>query len=145
MSIFIKSPKIERPGRGDYRELVSIEDELDPVNAVASYVTLKNKAGLNNPSSPFFVVETGAFIYYDGLNKLLRRAFEPLLDKGDKITNHSFRAGLVSHMREWGFSELEIKMQGRWTSSAWELYCKLPAKDRRDMTSKLAKKFSNKK
>ena len=142
VSFLIKSPKVERPGRGQKMELISISDPLDPVSAISKYNSMKNTAGLLDPGMPFFVLESGACIHSDALNRLLRQSFSPLLDEKDSITNHSFRAGLVSHMREWNFSELEIKMQGRWTSSAWELYCKLPSSERRDMTSKLAKKFS---
>ena len=50
------------------------------------------------------------------------------------ITCHSFRAGLVSILGAAGFKDSDLKTLGRWSSRAYEIYCKLPRTKRAEMS-----------
>ena len=40
------------------------------------------------------------------------------------LTSHSFRAGLPTMMGKAGFSDKDIQLTGRWTSTAFKVYVK---------------------
>ena len=84
------------------------------------------KKGMLDWDLPLFRLRTGNCLRKVIVNQLLKNVFEPLLLPGEYVLGHSFRAGLVSHLEGWGFSEQEIKGQGRWKSNAWKIYCSLP-------------------
>ena len=95
---------------------------------------------------PFFRQESGANYTKQQFNKDIKFLLknDVSYDEGDKITAHSFRAAISSHMDQWGFLPEEIKGWGRWSSNAYKLYCKLPTTARRRLASKLQEKFEQK-
>ena len=55
------------------------------------------------------------------------------------MTSHSFRAGIASLMGVLGYSDDQIMAIGRWSSSAFERYLKLPRTKRAQMAKELGK------
>ena len=58
------------------------------------------------------------------------------------IASHSFRAGMVSVMARLGYSEEQIKIQGRWSSDAFRRYLKLGRGERLESQFELAQKIA---
>lgn len=134
----IKSPKIEKVSVGDEVEVFEVDSPMDPIAALSRYIGMLEERGWQDPVKPLFRRDNGMCITRDHLNKFLKNKLSPLLASDDLVSCHSFRAGISSHMTGWGFSSDEIMGQGRWSSSSWELYCKLPLTRRRFIASKLA-------
>ena len=77
-------------------------------------------------------------------NKNIKSVLGKVIDyKENKYLSHSFRAGLASMMAESGYSDEEIKRQGRWHSKAFQLYCKTGRasrlREQRHLASKVSK------
>ena len=148
----IKSPKVNRVGGSDNIPLFSFEHnpekfQYDPVTELKKYLKMLANHGINKKSGrkgmlegnvPVFRLSSGNCLMKARMNKVLREIFEPLLLPGEYILGHSFRAGLVSHMRGWGFTEQEIMGQGRWKSEAWQIYCSLPPKANFNLAKRIA-------
>ena len=98
---------------------------------------------MDNENLPFFRQETGGNYYKNLFNKDLKSLLKNDVDYDgqDKITAHSFRAAIPSHMAQWGFGEQDIKGWGRWNSQAYKKYCKLPVLTRRRLAEKMQQKF----
>ena len=54
------------------------------------------------------------------------------------LTSHSFRTGLASMMGNLGFGDQDIQAMGRWSSSAFETYLRLPRTRRAEMARRMA-------
>ena len=94
-------------------------------------------------SLPVFRWENGTLLTAQDLNKLLK---EYLMDKvgnnGGYVATHSFRAGMVSVMGRLGYTDEEIKRQGRWASDCFLDYVKLGRAARLQEQWKLAESIS---
>ena len=142
-SFKIKSPNVDRVGRGDLVEVFEVDSRLDPVSALSHYKDLLLQRGWLVPDKPFFRKDNGSCLTKDHVNRFLRDKFSSLLSPDEVLSCHSFRAGVSSHMQAWGFSEEQIKGHGRWSSDAWKSYCKIPLIKRRLIASKLSSHFTN--
>ena len=86
------------------------------------------------PTSPVFRLSSGKLLTPTMLNKKLKLWLKKDLDFSKcSVSGHSFRAGLVSVLSNMGFREADLKVVGRWSSRAYELYTKLPRTRRRAM------------
>ena len=92
---------------------------------------------------PIFRQESGSNYTKNQFNKDIKLLLKNDVnyEEGEKITSHSFRAAISSHMDQWGFREDEVKGWGRWSSGAYKLYCKLPSTARRRLADSLQRKF----
>ena len=59
------------------------------------------------------------------------------------VSTHSFRGGMVSVMYRLGYTEEQIKLQGRWASDAYKSYCKSGRAARLQDQWSLANKISH--
>ena len=79
-----------------------------------------------NPDLPLFRNEDGSLVTPDGFNSVLK---ELMCDKVQYmegfVASHSFRSGLASVMAQLGYSDSDIKLQGRWGSDAFKSYVRL--------------------
>ena len=125
LKFWIRSPKKCTPS-GDVIELFHVPDaSLDPVKAISHYKELRGKIHGNEGSKPFFLEEDGRILTKQRFNKCLHDLLDRFLkDERDKLTGHSFRSGLATLMEAAGFSEMDIKAWGRWSSEAFRKYCK---------------------
>ena len=135
----IKSPKVDRVGTGDFIEIYETGLYNCPVKALNRWRTNSNL--LESPHIPVFRNATGKCYTGKKLNQKLSDLTKCLDDKikGGKVTSHSFRAGVASEMCKAGYSEQDIQAVGRWTSSAYKLYLKLPRSHRANLARTLAK------
>ena len=112
-------------------DIYPTNNEICPVRAFRQW----EKSSKSPRSNPAFQLSSGKFLTTELLNKKLRLWLKDHLDysKG-VITCHSFRAGLVSILGAAGFKDSDLKTLGRWSSRAYEIYCKLPRTKRAEMS-----------
>ena len=138
--VFIKSPKV-RIGVGDQVEVFALGSNLCPVAAINRYKDLSKN--ILQDDLPFFRQESGSNYYKQLFNKHLKTLLQKDIhyEAGDRVTSHSFRAGISSYMHQWGFAAEEIQGWGRWSSQAYEKYCKLPRLTCRRLAHQLQQQF----
>ena len=87
-----------------------------------------------DPDLPAFRDTASVHLKGRKLNNVLKSCLgKHNLYKNGAITSHSFRSGIASLMGSLGFSDKEIMAIGRWNSSAFERYLKLPRTKRAAM------------
>ena len=75
---------------------------------------------------PVFRRENGALLTPSVLNGVIKSLLAETIQYEDGyVASHSFRSGLVSTMARLGYSDEDIRRQGRWASTAFERYIKL--------------------
>ena len=88
---------------------------------------------------PAFRKADGSNLTRENLNAYLKTFNQKYLNiTGKSISAHSFRAGLPTILGKMGYSDSEIQATGRWSSRAFELYCKLPRSKRMEMSKKIS-------
>ena len=142
--VHVKSPKVDRVGRGDDVEVFEMSDiRFCPVRSLQKYGDMMGTEGLSDPGLPFFRKATGANYTKENFNADLRELLQDDLDYTVAgIWAHSFRAGISTHMARWGFVGDDIKGWGRWSSDAYKRYIKLPTLARRRLAGKIQDKFA---
>ena len=131
--LHIKSPKERRIGNGVKLEIFENKTMCCPVRAWVKWRKLVNlEEGL-----PVFREKDLCFTGAD-FNKIITQLTSPITDNTrGVIRSHSFRSGMASHMGLMGFTDAEIKQQGRWTSKAFEAYIKLDRVKRLKFTKRI--------
>ena len=78
------------------------------------------------PDMPVFRKEDGSMLTPSQLNSTIQHLLkEEISYLEGTIATHSFRSGVVTIMGRLGYSEDDIKRQGRWTSEAFRAYLKM--------------------
>lgn len=97
------------------------DDDLCPVAALLAYLTVRGMS-----PGPLFQFQDGRFLTKDLLIAKVRDGLDALgLDSKD-YAGHSFRIGAATTAAEAGVEDSMIKTLGRWESSAYLLYVKIP-------------------
>ena len=93
-----------------------------PIKAIKNWL----QASILQKSSdlPIFRTETGECYTGADFNHDLIKLTSGYLEIG-KLRAHSFRSGVATEMARNGFTDEEIKRQGRWSSQAYLNYIKL--------------------
>ena len=76
--------------------------------------------------SPFFVFEDGSPLTRERLVAAVRSALSHAGVNTAHYSGHSFRVGAATAAARAGLQEATIKMLGRWESSAYERYVRMP-------------------
>ena len=127
----LKSPKEDRVGRMTYIDVYETGGLLCPVKAYKKWKSTNPPSGKHLPA---FRMESGVPLTGRKLNLELKRCLGKHIPyELGTVTSHSFRSGMASLMGELGYSDQEIQAMGRWSSTAFESYLKLPRKKRCDM------------
>ena len=105
ISVFVKSPKVDRVGAGDDIEVFQLDNFMCPTAALARNREI-NKLG-EEPDMPVFRFPTGQCFTGDEMNRRLRLLTATMSDvvPGGEIRSHSFRSGVISEMARAGYSE----------------------------------------
>ena len=129
VSIRIRNGKTSK-GAEELVTVYATYDACCPVSAVKKLQVL-NKDLPND--APAFCSKQGKNFTCKRLNVILELLTSDHFDSG-KISNHSFRAGLISYFARLGHSEIDLKTIGRWSSRAYQHYIKLGRAKRHEMT-----------
>jgi hypothetical protein len=132
--VHVKSPKVDRVGRGDEVEVFEMSDvRFCPIRSLRKYEAEMDKGDL---------ADSGSNYTKDNFNADLKELLSGDLDYAVAgIWAHSFRAGISTHMARWGFVGDDIKGWGRWSSESYRRYIKLPTLARRRLAGKIQEKF----
>ena len=122
LNIFLKTQKQQRIGNGTNVEIFANNSFMCPIKAIKNWLqasTLQKSSDL-----PIFRTETGECYTGADFNRDLIKLTSGYLEIG-KLRAHSFRSGVATEMARNGFTDEEIKRQGRWSSQAYLNYIKL--------------------
>jgi hypothetical protein len=140
----IKIPKSRTP-QGEIVDLFEIRNSsVCPVKAL---LNLKSKLGQSfNPNAPVFTFEDSSYLTLPVLNSLLLKLLHPVIgEEARAVTAHSFRAALPSALANSPeiASEADIRLWGRWNSSAYKKYTRLKPRQKRVIFSKILASLEN--
>ena len=136
LEIKLKCPKESKSGKAVIVEVYESKGTLCPVKAFERWAT-RTRIELGYP---LFRNEGGVPITGAKLNKWMENRLGKHINyKKGKFSSHSFRSGLATTMGTKGFSEEDIKEAGRWSSTAYEVYVKLPRRKREGVAKKIGK------
>lgn len=138
LQLCLKSPKEDRIGASSFVDVYETKGLLCPIRA---YKKWKATNPPNEPNMPAFRTEDGVPLTGRELNKILKKSLRKHdFYQSGTITSHSFRSGMASMMATLGYSEEEIMAMGRWSSTAFEAYIKLPRRKRSEMAKDLGRR-----
>ena len=97
-----------------------------------------------DPEMPVFRRKSGSMLTPRDMNGILKALMKDSVSYEDGfVSTHSFRGGMVSVMYRLGYTEEQIKIQGRWASDAFKHYCKSGRAARLQDQWSLANKISH--
>ena len=91
-----------------------------PVVLLSKYLTLR---GLR--PGAIFLSEDGLHVSRSVFSNQLLRAFHLKVLDPSRYEGHSFRIGAASYAADRGFSDTQIRMQGRWKANAFLSYIRM--------------------
>ena len=95
--------------------------DLCPVTAITPYLA---RRGAGN--GPLFIFENGSFLTRDNFVTEVRRVLDGAGIEASHYSGHSFRIGAATTAALAGVQDHMIKTLGRWQSSAYLAYIRLP-------------------
>lgn len=122
-----------------FRQGVSITvgrtgDDLCPVKAMLAYLAVRK----GEPGSPLFMYQDGTPLTRTRLVGRVKEVVGALgLPKGE-FAGHSFRAGAATTAAEVGLEDSLIQTLGRWRSSAYLLYIRIPREELGQVSKRLS-------
>jgi len=134
LEVKLKSPKEDRTGKSVIVEVFESSGALCPVKAFERW---RDRARVDC-GFPLFRESSGVPLTGRALNRWMKQLLEPHVNyKKGKFTSHSFRIGLATTLGSLGVSDADIKAAGRWSSTAFEIYMKLPRVKRAGIARKI--------
>ena len=133
--VTLKSPKEDRVGKEIVVDVYASHRLLCLVKAFEKWEKTNPPKEKNKPT---FRDEHGTPFTGRKLNAILKRCLNQHIKYEDGfVSSHSFRVGITSLMGTLGYADSEIKAIGRWSSSAFENYLKLPRTKSAEMARKI--------
>ena len=118
--------RVQQPKERKAGETPSVEVELFgsgglycPVRALDAWLEARPDSG--SGGGWVFLFANGQAMTKIQFNRILKKMLKGL-EGYQAVAGHSFRRGVPSLMAKAGYSEEEIRRQGRWRSAAFELY-----------------------
>ena len=97
---------------------------LCPVLLLTRYIHVRGSR-----PGPFFSKQNGQPVLPEEFRRTLSRAKSVSNQSSARITPHSFRIGAATHAASKGYTSQQIQAMGRWKSSAFVKYIRIPALD----------------
>jgi hypothetical protein len=134
ITVKLKSPKEQRDGKAVLVDVFESGGPICPVRAYTKWARMADR----EKGKPAFRAPCGTPLTGRKLNSYIRQLLEGNIDYSvGQVTTHSFRSGIASLLGTKGFSDEEIKQAGRWSSSAYLAYMKLPRTKRAAIARKI--------
>ena len=135
LQVKIKCDKNNKTHLSVIVDIFSSGSSICPLKAYKKYAACYERRG----DQPAFRLKSGAALTAKKLNTFLKNNLTPHLgDLNGFISSHSFRIGISSLLANSGMSTEELKCIGRWSSSAYEFYLKLPRTSRLRLAEKIS-------
>lgn len=136
IQVLLKSPKENRIGNKVIVDVYANGGECCPVRALAKWQEIGSKSRRRKPA---FMLESGKAYTGALFNKTLKECLGKYIPEHKGfVTSHSFRSGLASMLGNLGFSDEDVQAIGRWSSTAFETYMRLPRTKRAAMARRIA-------
>ncbi len=132
--VHVKTSKTDPFRQGVYVYLGRTANELCPVAAVAAYLAVRGRR-----PGPFFRFVTGAPLSRELFVTHIRTALRQYENIDvNNYSGHSFRIGAATAAAAAGIEDSTIKTLGRWQSSAYQLYVRIPRESLAEVSRKLS-------
>lgn len=106
--------------------------DLCPVAALVGYLQVRGSG-----PGPLFQFRGGRMLTKPAFIKWTQQALEKLGYDKKGFAGHSFRVGAATTAAAMGIQDSIIKVMGRWESSAYLLYVRIPAEELRQVAGRL--------
>jgi len=140
--IHLKNPKI-RSKEGQYVDLYSYgNSSFCPMSSLTILKHMTIEKELWKKENPVFCFENGKNLTIKSFNEILQKLLYPHMgERAFEYSCHSFRPSLPSYMAMYPefISKDDIKSQGRWKSSTFEIYTRLKRAEKRKLFEKIMK------
>ena len=133
MFVTIKASKTDPFRSGVTLVLGAINGDLCPIGATLHYLSIR---GTGN--GPLFKFEDGSFLYRDRFVAEVRKLLRSAGIEASQYSGHSFRIGAATTAALAGVEDHTIQTMGRWHSSAYLLYIRLPPESLAGISGRLA-------
>jgi hypothetical protein len=102
------------------RNVLASQERYCPVRLMANYLAIRPSNV--QPSRPIFVWATGKGLTSSEVSKALRETLVAVGQDPKEFSAHGFRLGGATEAAQQGASDAELRMLGRWSSSAFLTY-----------------------
>ena len=113
--------KHSRPGQPGYRTILPISGPVCPIKLLLAYLEVRPKRSSDN-RCPLFVWQSGEVVKSQEVCKALKTCLEHIGEDVAFYSPHGFRIGGATEAAKRGASDSELRMLGRWRSSAFLQY-----------------------
>ena len=121
LKVRLKTSKTDPFRRGVDLYVGRTGNKLCPVGAMPAYLGNRGKTG-----GPLFCLQEGKPLTRPRFVQETQKALRSRGISADGYTGHSFRSGAATTAAARGLGEATIKMLGRWSSAAYQVYIKTP-------------------
>ena len=134
---FFRSGEITVPSvrKGVQVFIGATNDHLCPVAALMTYLAVRDK----DMTTPLFKFQDNEPMSRDRFVREVRKALQEAGMDQSKYAGHSFRSGAATVAAACGLEDSLIKALGRWESSAYQIYVKLPRQSLVSIAAHLSK------
>ena len=133
VQVHIKASKMDPFRKGVYVYLGKTGNELCPVVAVTAYLAVRSRQ-----SGPFFRFVSGTLLSRELFVRHIRAALRQYNIEVNSYSGHSFRIGAATAASAAGVEDSMIKTLGRWQSSAYQTYVRIPQESLAAVSKKLS-------
>ena len=134
VQIHIKASKTDPFRKGVMVYLGRTDNVLCPVGAVSAYLAVRGQS-----PGPFFRLASGVPLSREVMVKRMREALQPSGVDITQYSGHSVRIGAATTAATVGIEDSLIKTLGRWESTAYLSYVRVP----RDRLAGVSKQLAN--
>lgn len=135
MTVFLRHSKTDPFGAGVQLTLGRIKDDvLCPIAAVLGYLAIRPPT-----PGPLFICSNGTPLSRPLLVQKMREALASAGVETSSYSGHSFRIGAATTAARAGLSDSLIQTLGRWKSSAFTAYIRIPGRDLLPVAATLAR------
>ena len=121
MSVLIKKSKTDPFRQGVKLFIGHNRSDLCPVEAMLRYLVIRG-----HEDGPLFIMDSGSPLTRQKLVVSLRSALSTANIDASAYCGHSFRIGAATTAASQGVEDAMIKTLGRWESTAYQRYIKIP-------------------
>ena len=133
MYVTLRQSKTDRLRKGVTLVLGKTDQILCPVSSMMSYLVVRGSS-----AGPLFVYPDNSFLTRDRFVEEVRRALGSAGVDPALFNSHSFRIGAATTAAARGLEDSLIKTLGRWESSAYLRYVRIPRSELANYTRVLA-------
>ena len=133
VQVTIKASKTDPFRKGVVIFMGTTQNRLCPVAAISAYLAVRGSS-----PGPFFTFKEGTPLSRELFVARVRSALTVAGIQASQFAGHSFRIGAASTAAARGVEDSLIKTLGRWRSSAYLLYVRIPRERLADLSRVLA-------